>query len=334
MLAVSAPLFLSARIYARATAGALTATAVAMTAVAGAPTAKDVPTNMRMRAFVQDQRTNHFCRGGSPLFERIRLSARGCARACGALCLVPILTTKGPAGDDAEGGDNKCAHVKTDGHHDQVQQVLRAQVSLQRGASARRSKGQYQPFLAPGVRPGLGSGVDMRCRVRASPVAPNYTPLSSSSAAAAASNLNLRLRDSTLREVLSSQAHNHQAVAQREQHGAMDADGHVQGGRCKEGQLEGRGGENGLDEHRTIAVHRGEGQQDGAGARRHAAGADVADQVALSDIGKVANLGQHDVDSEEPPGEEGASQHEPKLQSSCDKKVVNALLRRAGNSRT
>jgi hypothetical protein len=44
----------------------LTATAVAMTAEAGAPNAKDVPTNMRMRAFVQDQRTNlaaHILRG-------------------------------------------------------------------------------------------------------------------------------------------------------------------------------------------------------------------------------------------------------------------------------
>jgi hypothetical protein len=196
----------------------------------GFTTAKDVPSNMRMRACVQDQRTNPFCRGGCPLFERIRLSARACARACGAV-LDTNMTTKGPAGDDAEGGDHKCAHVKADGHHEQVQQVLQANMT----------------------------------------------------------------------EVLSSQAHNQQAVAQREQQGAMDADGHVQGGTCKEGQVHGRGGENGdeqgpgLDDHRSIAAHRGRGQQDGAGARRHAAGADVADQVALSD----------------PPGKEGASQLEP-----------------------
>ena len=55
-----------AHLRAGATAGALTATAVAMTAEAGAPNAKDVPTNMRMRAFVRDQRTNlaaHILRG-------------------------------------------------------------------------------------------------------------------------------------------------------------------------------------------------------------------------------------------------------------------------------
>jgi len=171
---------------------------------------------------------------------------------CAALCLVPILTTKGLPGDDAEGGDNKCAHVKADGHHEQV-----------------------------------------------------------------------------VTEVLSSQAHNHQAVAQREQQGAIDADGHVQRGSCKEGQVEGRRGENGddqseqgpgsgLDDYRSTVAHRGRGQQDGAGARRHAVGADVADQVCLSDVAEVADLGQHDVDSEEPPGEEGVSQHEPPPEESID----------------
>jgi hypothetical protein len=249
-----------AHLRAGATAGALTATVVAMTAEAGAATAKDVPTSMRMRAFVQDQRTKQFCRGGCPLFERIRLSARGCACVCGTV-LGTNIDDQGAPGDDAEGGDHKYAHVKADGHHGQMKQVLQGQGNVT--------------------------------------------------------------------EVLSSQAHNHQTVAQREQQGAMDADGHVQGGSCKEGHVQGRGGENGdeqseqgpgsgLDDYRSIAAHRGRGQQDGAGARRHAAGADVADQVALSNIAEVADLGQHDVDSEEPPGEEGASQHEPPPEESID----------------